>query len=114
MEVTVIKRLTAWHAVPELAAEDALAHWRTRHAELVRAVPGLRRYVQNHCTTGPVGDAAKQPPYTGLGEVWFDDISAAQAAMATPEWRRVIEDAATFMDMKRITAAWAEEHVFEP
>ncbi len=74
----MIKRLTAWHAVPELAAEEALTHWRTHHAQLVEAIPGLRRYVQNHCITGPVGDAATQPPYTGLGEVWFDDISAAR------------------------------------
>jgi uncharacterized protein (TIGR02118 family) len=112
-EVTMIKRLTAWHARPDVGDEEALAHWRTRHAELVAAVPGLRRYVQNHCTTGPAGDAGTQPPYTGLGEVWFDDVSAAQAAMATSEWRRVIEDAASFMDMQRITAAWAEEYVFE-
>ncbi len=32
--------------------------------------------------------------------------------MLTPEWKRVIGDAATFMDMQRITAAWAEEYVF--
>ena len=109
----MIKRLTAWHALPELSADDALAHWRSGHAELVHAVPGLRRYVQNHCTIGPVGDPGEQPPWTGVGEVWFDDVQAAQAAMTTPEWRRVIDDAATFMDMQHLTAAWAEEHVFE-
>lgn len=109
----MIKRLTLWHAHPEVTRKQALAHWRTSHAELVQAVPGLRRYVQNHCTTVPASDAESQPPYTGLGEVWFDDVSAAEAAMATPEWRRVIEDAATFMDVQRITAAWAEELVFE-
>ena len=110
----MIKRLTMWHARPEVTAQEALAYWRSRHAELVQAIPGLRRYVQNHCTTGPAGDAGSQPPYTGFGEVWFDDVSAAQAAMSTREWTRVIEDAATFMDTQRITAAWAEEHVFEP
>ena len=110
----MIKRLTAWHALPEISAEDALAHWRGQHAELVQAVPGLRRYAQNHCTTGPGGTAGMPPPYTGLGEAWFDDLSAARAAMATREWRTVIEDAATFMDMQRLTVAWAKEHVFEP
>jgi uncharacterized protein (TIGR02118 family) len=109
----MIKRLTAWHARSDVGGEAALVRWRTHHAELVAAVPGLRRYVQNHCMTGPAGDTGMQPPYTGLGEVWFDDASAAQAAMASSEWRRVIEDAASFMDMERITAAWAEEHVFE-
>jgi uncharacterized protein (TIGR02118 family) len=109
----VIKRLTAWYVRSEVDAQDALAHWRSHHAELVRAVPGLRRYVQNYCTVGPSGDAGERPAWTGLGEVWFDDESAAHAAMATPEWRTVMEDAATFMDLQRITATWAEERVFE-
>jgi uncharacterized protein (TIGR02118 family) len=112
-EVIMIKRLTLWHARPQVNIEEALAHWRTGHAELVRAVPGLRRYVQNHCVTGPVGDAGAERPYAGLGEIWFDDMAAAEAAMATPEWRTVIADAATFMDTDHIAAAWAEEHVFE-
>jgi hypothetical protein len=31
-------------------------------------------------------------------------------ATATPEWRAVLDDAATFMDMERVTAGWVEEH----
>ena len=46
--------------------------------------------------------------------MWFDDLPAAQAAMQTPEWKAVLEDAATFMDMARLTAVWAYEHVFQP
>jgi uncharacterized protein (TIGR02118 family) len=109
----VIKRLTAWQVRSGLSGEEALAHWHTRHAELVRAVPGLRRYVQNHCVAGPARDAGAQVPFAGLGEVWFDDFAAAQAAMGTPEWRAVLADAATFMDIDHLTVAWAEEHVFE-
>jgi hypothetical protein len=45
-----------------------------------------------------------------LGELWFDSIDAASAALATPEWRAVLDDAATFMDLERVSAAWAEEH----
>jgi uncharacterized protein (TIGR02118 family) len=113
--LSVIKRLTMWQARPEVSPEEALAHWRSGHAELVRAVPGVRRYVQNHCITGPAGDAGGQPlPYTGVGEVWFDDAPAAEAAVATPEWGRVIEDAMRFMDPQAITAVWAEEHVLDP
>jgi uncharacterized protein (TIGR02118 family) len=109
----MIKRLTMLRIQSGLVAEDVLAHWRTSHAELVPAVPGLRRYVQNHCVPGPAGDAGAQPPFSGLGEVWLDDFGAAEAAMSTSEWRAVLTDAATFMDMESLTAAWAEEHVFE-
>ena len=110
----MVKRLTSWHVRQGVARDDALAHWRGPHAELVRAVPGLRRYVQNHPIDGPAGDARAPAPYAGLGEVWFDDLEAARAAMATAEWDAVIADAAGFMDMTRVTAAWAVEHVFEP
>lgn len=110
----MIKRLTSWHVRSDVSEEEALRHWRTHHVQLVRALPGLRRYVQNHCTQGPAADAGAKLPYTGLGEVWFEDFAAAQAAMQTPEWKVVLEDAATFMDMARLTAVWAHEHVFHP
>lgn len=73
----------------------------------MRAVPGLRGYVQDHCTASPEGGDI---PYTGLGEVWFDSFDAAAAATRTPEWSAVIEDASTFMDLSTVVAAWAEEH----
>jgi len=49
----VIERLTMWHARPGAPREEALRHWRSDHADLVRKVPGLRRYVQNHCINNP-------------------------------------------------------------
>lgn len=108
----MIKRLTMWHARSGVSREEALRHWRTGHAELVRQVPGIRRYVQDHCVPSPEGGDI---PYTGLGEVWFDDFNAAATATATEEWRAVIDDAATFMDLARIVAAWADEYeIFPP
>lgn len=70
-------------------------------------MPGVERYVQNHCLRGPDGSEA---PYAGLGELWFADLEAAKAALATPEWKAVIEDASTFMRLDEVSAAWAEEH----
>jgi uncharacterized protein (TIGR02118 family) len=107
----MIKRLTAWHALPGVEPAEALRYWRVSHATHVKNVPGIARYVHNHCTTGPMGDANAVRPYDGLGEVWFEGVGAAEAALAAVEWNRVLEDAATFMDLNRITAVWAEEHV---
>jgi uncharacterized protein (TIGR02118 family) len=103
----MIKRLTMWHVRPDMSREDALRHWREVHADLVKRVPGLRGYVQNLCVESPEGGDL---PYAGLGEVWFDSFDAAAAATATPEWSAVIADAATFMDLGRVVAAWAREH----
>lgn len=108
----MIKRLTLWHAKDGVSREEALRHWRHEHAELVRVVPGLRGYVQDHCAESPEGGDI---PYTGLGEVWFDSFGAAKAATQTPEWAAVISDAADFMDLDTVVAAWADEHrIIEP
>lgn len=103
----MIKRLTMWHARSGVPRNEALRHWRNEHADLVRQVPGLRRYVQNHCTDSPERGAL---PYTGLGEVWFDSFESAATATSTPEWTAVMRDADSFMDLSRVVAAWAEEH----
>jgi len=103
----VIKRLTMWHAKSGVSREEALRHWRHEHAELVRALPGLRGYVQDHCTASPEGG---DRPFTGLGEVWFDSFDSAATATKSPEWSAVISDAATFMDLETVVAAWADEH----
>lgn len=90
-----------------MSRDEAISHWRESHVHLVERVPGVRRDVQDHCTVGPDGS---EPPFTGLGQLWFDSIEAAKAALATSEWQSVLDDAATFMDLESVTAAWAEEH----
>lgn len=103
----MIKRLTMWQAKDGVGPEQALRRWRGEHAELVRAVPGLCGYVQDHCTQSPEGGGI---PFTGLGEVWFEDFESATAATKSPEWEAVIADAATFMDLDTVVAAWAHEY----
>jgi len=103
----MIKRLTNWQVQGELDHEEAVQRWLTRHVPLVLAVPGVQAYVQNRCI--PALDGA-DPPYAGLGEVWFENREAAAAAAQSPEWSAVIADAREFMDMSTIVVAWAEEH----
>lgn len=107
----MIKRLTMWHAKESVPSHEALAYWRSTHADLVRQVPGIRRYVQHHCVNSPEG---RPIPYTGLGEVWFDSFEAAALATSTDAWSAVIADADTFMDLGNVVAAWAEEHELIP
>lgn len=100
----MIVRLTHWQPRHGLSREEALDAWE-RHADMVERLPGLRRYVQNHAVEAPDGSA---PPYTGLGEAWFDDVASARSALESPEWAEVIEDATKFMDIETVVAAWAE------
>ena len=71
-------------------------------------VPGVKHYVQNHCLESAQGHA--EPAFLGVGEVWFESRGEADRTLATPEWKVAMADAATFMDMDRVVAGWAEEH----
>jgi uncharacterized protein (TIGR02118 family) len=54
-------------------------------------VPGVRRYVHNHCVTDT---DAVEAPSTGLGELWFDSRESVERVLASAQWQAVIEDAA--------------------
>ena len=73
----MVKRLTQWHPREGLGRDEAFRYWTEQHAKLLTDVPGLRGYVQNVCTLAPDGS---EPPYAGLGEVWFDSVQAAEVA----------------------------------
>ena len=91
--------------------EQFMKHWVEVHAPLAHAVPGLRRYVQNHIRS--VRGRADIPETTleidGVAELWFDDLSALEAASRTPEMKALQADGAKFIG--RIKSYVVEEKV---
>ncbi len=65
--------MTQWRPHVGIGTDEALRYWKDEHAALVAKVPGVQRYVQNHCTAGP----DRVEPHAGLGELWFVDRAAA-------------------------------------
>jgi uncharacterized protein (TIGR02118 family) len=91
---------------PDLSREDFLHHWQTDHAEVVKKLPGLRKYVQ-----GPaVARAGREPVIDGIAELWFDDVETLRKAWRSPEGQAVREDERRFIDLGRSYAFWAEDH----
>jgi uncharacterized protein (TIGR02118 family) len=98
-------------------ARDAHEHWIETHGgRFGRAVPGIGRYVQNHCVA-PLGadgpDPGLEVGFDGFSECWFEDRAAFERATSTPEWAAMGADAATFCDVDYIggMAAVVEEYV---
>ena len=44
-----------------------------------------------------------------MAELWFDDLSALEAARRSPEWRASTEDEANFIDKSRTAVFVTEE-----
>ena len=79
--------------------EQFMRHWVEVHAPLAHAVPGLRRYVQNHIrgerTRADIATTAVE--IDGIAELWFDDREAMARALATPAAKALHADGARFI-----------------
>lgn len=89
----MVKVLIFASRLPGLSLNEFFAHWRDVHGPLGAAIPGLRRYVQNHAV--PEANAWGTQTHDGWAEMWFDDLGALEAALASPEWQTVAEDGRT-------------------
>jgi uncharacterized protein (TIGR02118 family) len=95
----MIKSISLLIRKPELTHEAFVRHWVEIHAPLAHAVPGMRRYVQNHIAgTRTRADIPEtQIEVDGIAETWFDDREAMARANASPEAKRLHDDGALFI-----------------
>ena len=85
---------------------QALEHWGSVHADLVRKVPGVRRYIQQHAVGAPEGD----PPFLGIATLYFDDHDGFATGTAAPEFAAAVADLANFADPQHLPTAFVEDH----
>ena len=95
----MIKTIGLLARKPGWTHDQFMKHWVEVHAPLAHAVPGLRRYVQNHIrderTRADI--PAIDVEIDGVAELWFDDRAALEAAARTPEMRALHADGAIFI-----------------
>jgi len=95
----MIKSISLLTRRPELSHDAFMRHWIDIHAPLAHALPGLRRYVQNHILDERErADIATTPvAVDGIAELWYDDRAAMDRANASPEAKRLHDDGALFI-----------------
>lgn len=95
----MIKTIGLLTRKPGWTHEQFMTHWVEVHAPLAHAVPGLRRYVQNHIrderTRSDIPALALE--IDGVAELWFDDRAGLEAAARTPEMQVLHADGARFI-----------------
>src|SRR5215510_5584336 len=75
---------------PELSQPLFFDWWLGQHRALAEQLPGLRQYIISLATDTQEG------PFDGMAELWFDDLSAADAAFASPAGQAARADAAAY------------------
>jgi len=91
---------------------DFSDHWRTTHADAVRGLAGLGRYIQNH----PVVEEGKPllgwMSFDACAEIEFADAETMNAAMSSDHAKRyVVPDSPRFLEADRGGLALTERHV---
>lgn len=92
------------HEKTGLDRAEALRYWRTEHAEIVRAVPGVQHYVQQHA----VGALAGDPPFLGVASLSFADQAGFETAAASDEFSAALADIVNFADPDQVPTAFTE------
>ena len=105
----MIKAIVMFKRTPGMSVEEFRRYWLEEHPKVVCALPGLRRYVQNHPTLSAYRDG-REPPYDGVAETWFDDWDALRASGTGPAWAAVAADEGRFIDPHNRHLLVVEEH----
>lgn len=94
---------------PAMGLDEFGEYWRTRHADAVKKVPGLRHYIQ--CHTIRSGYRKDEPIYDGVAELWYDDVDAMRRIADAPESRAALADDAAFLDISKMGFVLTDERV---
>jgi uncharacterized protein (TIGR02118 family) len=96
-EQSMAKIIFVLHRRRDQTREQCLQRWSgTTHIAIVRKLPGLTKWVQNHVVSAP-GEAACD----GIGELWFESDEAMTEALKSTEMAAAAEDAKSFLDMEK-------------
>src|SRR5687767_6161123 len=92
-----VKLVFTLHRRPGMNPKEFREYWRTKHAPIGAALPGVRKYIQNHAGAALDGSP---PPFDGYSELWFDDMESLQRALTSPEGQAAVADSQNFLDMQ--------------
>ncbi len=81
-------------------------HLEKVHAPLARALPGLKKYKQNHVVDDPT---RKHPGWDAIVELYFDSRQAMEAAWESPQGKASDADLPLFADLNRTRWSIVEE-----
>ena len=89
----MVKALFLVSKLPGLTLHQFFDRWEDHLGPLAAKLPGLRRYVQNHAI--PAAYADRGQTHDGWSEFWFDDLAGLEHAVASEEWRSLLEESRT-------------------
>lgn len=107
----MLKFMVVVYRRSDLTPEQFRRHLEDVHAPLAKALPGLRKYRQNHV----LPDAARNHPgWDAVIELYFDNRASMEAAWQSPQGAASDADLPLFADLDRTTWSVVEEVTLLP
>ena len=102
----MIKQVSFFKRRDDLSPEEFRDHWLNAHADVVRQLDGIVRYVQNH---------ALEPRswFDGIAEGWFEDIESMREVVDTPELAAIRSDEENFIDLNTMGTVLTTEYLIK-
>jgi len=97
---------------PEWTVEEFQDYWRSTHGDIVRKIPGIRRYTQCHTLLSGYGRPAP-PPADGIEEILFDSLEFMETLEISEERLSAIADLENFTDTSRVFRIFTEEVIIK-
>jgi uncharacterized protein (TIGR02118 family) len=87
----MVKLVFTLHRKSGMSFEEFSRYWRNVHAPIGAALPGVRKYIQNHA------------------RATLDGSPLLQRALVSPQGQAAVADSANFLDVARIQTFVVEE-----
>jgi len=107
----LIKAITLIRRKSGLTAREFKEYWRDEHVKVIKRLPGIRRYVQNHPL--PENYSSGTPVYDGVAELWGEDTRTFKAMAASEAYQQVQTDEEKFIDRKTLELILTSETVLK-
>ena len=101
----MLKFMVVLYKRPGLTQEEFRRHLQEIHGPLAKALPGVRKYIQNYV----VDDPKRTPAWDAIIELYFDDWCSMEAAWASPQGAASDADLPAFADLSRTTWSAVDE-----
>jgi len=101
----MLKFMVVLYKRPNLTPEEFRRRLQQIHGPLAKALPGLRKYIQNFV----VADPKRTPGWDAIIELYFDDWASMEAAWSSPQGAASDADLPAFADLTRSTWSAVDE-----
>ena len=107
----MLKFMVVLYRRPGLPVAEFFHHLQRVHAPLAKALPGLKRYTQNHVAPD---SKRNHPGWDAIVELYFENRESMESAWASPQGAASDSDLPLFADLTRTTWSVVEEITILP